>query len=605
MLPAFRQWIGSRVLWLLIAGIGLSCGVRAGSDFHPDSLLGIVNASTHNREQMLKTLHLLVRGYLSENKPDSANTYLLKAMDAGKQSKDPALTGMTWYLQGKLHLSLLDYDRAMMSFIEADKLFKSAGAKKEHGLTEMQFGILLYAQHNFKAAGDYFKSANIILKAENDTLNAVTTQYLLGLSLTELNRFEDAEKVLKESLVMCTRYGFTQRSMESRMGLAELYLKMNRNEESIREAGLALDYYRTVEQEGTSDQSGKARAEFIIGKSAAGLGRFVLAEEMLEKALEHERLARHYDACVRISEALIHVYDYLEKYKKAIAQVQDMLQWKDSLKNSEAEQTMRILEDRQNIQLQNSRIELLTSQKENDKKIRFALIALAVVLLVLAVNSYQKFKLKKDSERKMDELLLNILPSEVAEELKTKGKATSRLFPSVTVMFVDIVDFTKMSERLSPETLVADLHHLFTGFDVISARHKLEKIKTLGDAYLCAGGVPVENETHAFDTIAAAREMLEFIAAYNQEKSQSEQLQVRIGIHSGPVVAGIVGIKKFAFDIWGDTVNIAARMEQSGEPGRINISGTTFSIVQHMVSCSSRGKVSAKNKGEISMYYVV
>lgn len=187
-------------------------------------------------------------------------------------------------------------------------------------------------------------------------------------------------------MMMCARYGFTKRSMENRMGLAELLLKMDRNEESLREAGRALVYYRTIEQEGSADQAGKARAEYITGKAAAGIGRFELAEEMLEQALAHQQLAKDYEACIKISEDLIHLYDYLEKYKKAIAQVQDMMQWKDSLKSSETKQLMRILEDRQNIQLQNSRIELLTAQKENDTKIRFALIALTILLLILAVT---------------------------------------------------------------------------------------------------------------------------------------------------------------------------------------------------------------------------
>ncbi len=602
----FNRLIGYHIIGrVLIVAFLLVRSTSFASGFNSDSLQLLVHHHRNDVEVVVKNLHLLVRGYLSQNKPDSANIFLQQAMVTGSQLEDANLKGMTSYLEGKLYLMLMDYDRAMTCFIEADKVFKKAGLKKEHGLTEMQFGILLYTQQNYKAAVDYFKSSNLLLENGKDTLNAITTKYLLGLTLTELGTFADAERVLKESLMMCTRYGFMQRAMESRMGLAELYLRMNRNEESMHEAGIALDYYGSVEEEGTGNQSGKARAEFIIGKAAAGIGRFDLAEEMLEKALQHEVLAHRYEACIKVSEELIHVYDYLEKYKKAISQVQLMMEWKDSLKKTEAEQTMRMIQDQQNIQMQNARIELLTTQKENDQKIRIALIALAVVLLVLAVSLFQRYKLKKDSERKMDELLLNILPSEVADELKTQGKATSKLYASVTVMFVDIVAFTRMTERLSPERLVADLHHLFTEFDQISARHRLEKIKTLGDAYLCAGGVPVENETHAFDTIAAAREMLSFIQSYNNSKPVDEQIQVRIGIHTGPVVAGIVGIKKFAFDIWGDTVNIAARLEQSGEPGKINISESTYERVKAVHTCESRGKISAKHKGEISMYYVV
>jgi class 3 adenylate cyclase len=578
--------------------------VAQNSQQYKDSLQVAFTASSQNKEVALSTAHVLVRTFLSENRPDLANVYLQKAFVLAKETGDRKMLGMSLYLQGKLHLSILDYDRAMTSFIEADKIFKIEGLRKEHGLAEMQFGILLYAQRNYKAASNYFNSAFVLLRESNDSLNFITTQYLHGLSLIELGDYKEAERVLKEALFMNVKSAFHQREMECRLGLAQLYLKVGKPLESLAETNIALDYYRTAEPEGTSNQTGKARAELLIGKAAIAIGNFKLAEQMLEQALLHEKLGNRYEECVQISEELIHVYDTIGDYKRAMSQVQFMLQLKDSLKKSDAEQTMRVLEDRQNIQLQNSKIELLTSQQENDRIIRLSLIVLTVLLLVLSVTWYQKFKLKKESGKKMDELLLNILPSEVAEELKAKGKATSKSYPSVTVMFVDIVAFTKMSERLSPDKLVADLHYFFSEFDEISARHRLEKIKTLGDAFMCAGGLPVENDTHAFDAVLAAREIINFIHHYNALKPLEEQIQVRIGIHTGPVIAGIVGIHKFAYDIWGDTVNIAARLEQAGEPGKINISESTYQRIRSSVECLSRGKINAKYKGEINMYYV-
>lgn len=570
-----------------------------------DSLLQAYEKAAHRPEEAVTALHGLVRHFLSINKPDSAHVFLMKAFAEGKDVNNPLLKGTSYYLKGKLYLTLMDYDQSMISFIEADKMYKAGGAKKEHALTEMQFGILLYAQQNYKAAADYYSSAHQLLTEVRDTFNSVTSKYLLGLAHVELNEFEKAEQVLREALALSRQYRFAQREMECHNGLAELYLRQNRNEESLQAAQIALNYYMTEEEEGSPDQSGKARSEFIIGKSAAGLGRFELAASMLEKALAHEQLGRRYEACVKISEALIHVYDYMQQYKKAIEQVQYMLQWKDSLKKAESDQTIRILTDRQNIQLQNSKIELLTSQQESDKRIRLSLIAFAVLFLVLAVTWYQKFRDKKASERRVDELLLNILPAEVAGELKSRGSAGTKSYAMVSVMFVDIVAFTKMSERLSPEMLVTQLNTYFTAFDRICQRFHLEKIKTLGDAYMCAGGVPVENTTHAFDIIAAAKEIMAFIEEQNIDRPDEERIQVRIGIHSGPVVAGVVGIRKFAYDIWGDTVNIAARMEQASEPGCINISESTYSMVKGAVACNSRGKINAKYKGEINMYYVV
>jgi class 3 adenylate cyclase len=209
-------------------------------------------------------------------------------------------------------------------------------------------------------------------------------------------------------------------------------------------------------------------------------------------------------------------------------------------------------------------------------------------------------------KREVEKLLLNILPAEVAHELKVTGAATPRYYESVTVLFTDFVAFTKIAEGLSPQKLVAELNNCFLAFDTIIEKHNLEKIKTIGDSYMCAGGIPVPNQSHAVDAILAALEIQEFIREMNESRLANGEApwDVRIGVHTGPVVAGVVGRKKFAYDIWGDTVNIASRMESSGESGRVNISDATFAMVKDWFSCLYRGKVSAKNKGDVDMYFV-
>lgn len=205
-----------------------------------------------------------------------------------------------------------------------------------------------------------------------------------------------------------------------------------------------------------------------------------------------------------------------------------------------------------------------------------------------------------------DELLLNILPEETAEELKTTGTAKARYIEQATVLFTDMKDFTKVSEKLSPEELVAEINEYFTAFDRIVEKYGVEKIKTIGDSYMAAGGLPTVNKTHARDVVQCAIQMLEFIKEQQERKKQEGKVtfDIRIGIHTGPVVAGIVGLKKFAYDIWGDTVNIASRMESSGEVGKVNISRATFEIVKDEFICIYRGKLEAKNKGMIDMYFV-
>ena len=206
-----------------------------------------------------------------------------------------------------------------------------------------------------------------------------------------------------------------------------------------------------------------------------------------------------------------------------------------------------------------------------------------------------------------EDLLLNILPEEVAAELKLKGNAEARNFDEVTVLFTDFKDFTSFSERMTPKELVEEIHTCFKAFDQIIETYGLEKIKTIGDSYMCAGGLPVVNNTNAIDAVKAGLEINQFIQNRQLElaKDGKSTFQIRIGIHTGPVIAGIVGIKKFAYDIWGDTVNTASRMESSGEEGKVNVSGATYEKVKDSFVCIHRGKVQAKGKGEIDMYFVV
>ncbi|HMQ76513.1 MAG TPA: adenylate/guanylate cyclase domain-containing protein [Flavobacteriales bacterium] len=250
----------------------------------------------------------------------------------------------------------------------------------------------------------------------------------------------------------------------------------------------------------------------------------------------------------------------------------------------------------------------------------FTLVALFAGVFLVQRNRISK------ARKRSDELLLNILPEEVAEELKEKGAADAKRIDMATVLFTDFKGFTAYSENLSPEQLVHDLNECFTAFDNIIAKHGLEKIKTIGDAYMAAGGLPTPNTTHATDVIKAALEIRDFIAEGKARMIAAglPYFEIRIGIHTGPVVAGIVGVKKFQYDIWGDTVNTASRMESSGEAGQVNISEATYRAVNGEWSMANggsdhsptpirqspaftftpRGKVQAKGKGEMEMYFV-
>jgi class 3 adenylate cyclase len=218
--------------------------------------------------------------------------------------------------------------------------------------------------------------------------------------------------------------------------------------------------------------------------------------------------------------------------------------------------------------------------------------------IAVAIDNSNLFEQLDDEKKKSDGLLLNILPEEIAVELKKKGKVQSKQYENVTVLFTDFVNFTGISAQMTPTELVQEIHQNFTVFDAIMEKYELEKIKTIGDAYLAVCGLPNETDDHAKRVVKAAIDICKYM------DSHKGKFQIRVGINTGPVVAGIVGVKKYAYDIWGDTVNMASRMESSSEPGKINISASTYELVKDEFACSYRGKINAKNKGEVDMWFV-
>jgi adenylate cyclase len=239
---------------------------------------------------------------------------------------------------------------------------------------------------------------------------------------------------------------------------------------------------------------------------------------------------------------------------------------------------------------------------------RNALLGFAAFGIVFAVVDLRRRRRIKKEHARSEALLLNILPAEVARELKDKGAAQARHFETATILFTDFKGFTQLSEKVTPAELVAELNICFKEFDALMTKYRIEKIKTIGDAYMAAGGLPDPQHGSAADVVRAALEMQEFMKRHKAEREAQGKpyFEMRVGIHSGPVVAGIVGVKKFQYDIWGDTVNTASRMESSGEVGQVNISEATYAVVKNEIDLrfTPRGKVQAKGKGEMEMYFV-
>lgn len=235
------------------------------------------------------------------------------------------------------------------------------------------------------------------------------------------------------------------------------------------------------------------------------------------------------------------------------------------------------------------------------------------VIFFLVLREYRRrvnlilteLELRKERERS-DLLLLNILPRSVAEDLKERGKTEPQVYQSATVMFTDFVGFTRIAERMSPRELIDELDKCFSYFDQVTEKYRLEKLKTIGDSFMCAGGLPRANRTHAIDCCLAALEIRNFMEQMRGIKAAQglDYWELRIGIHTGPLVAGVVGHRKFAYDVWGDTVNTASRLESAGIAGEINISEGTYREVRPFFACEPRGHIAAKNKGTIDMHLV-
>ena len=225
--------------------------------------------------------------------------------------------------------------------------------------------------------------------------------------------------------------------------------------------------------------------------------------------------------------------------------------------------------------------------------------------VVIKSHNVMQEELKKEKERS-DELLLNILPATIADELKETGTVDPRFYSSASIMFSDFTGFTKLSEQMEPKSLIELLNQYFSTFDGIVEKHGLEKLKTIGDSYMCVSGLLAETRGHAIRVCLASLEIQNYMKRMNEkrEKMRMPRWDMRIGIHSGPVIAGVVGARKFTYDIWGDTVNTASLLEQNGEAGRVNISATTYQHVNEMFDIEERGKITSGKKGDIPMYFL-
>lgn len=554
--------------------------------------------------------------------------------------------GIAYYYQGK-YLEALDYYRQSLNFFKEIK--DNVGIANVYS----NMGVVYYEQgDDVKALENYLESLKYA-ELSGDKLRMLTTlnnvggvynnkpathdkalqYYLLALPISEaLGRKvelgaisvnigsiyadkQDHAKAMVYFNKALKVYGNAEGSQNAYNAIGELYNNEKNFDLALQNHIQALTIAK------------KLNNKLSIVNSLIGLGKVYVKKGDFKNAIiyfkEAESPALELSANTQLKdiyEKMSFSYAYSADYRNAFEYQTLFSNIKDTLYNIANDKKLGSLQNDFDLQKKQGEINLLTKVKalnelqiERQKFARNAFAAgLGLVFLIALLifrNYCEKVKTNKilDQQKvQIENLLLNILPSEVAKELQLKGQATPRNYESVSVMFTDFKSFTIHADKMSPQQLVEELNTCFIAFDNIIEKYGLEKIKTIGDSYMCAGGIPTPDKKHAYNIVKASLEIQEYIVLNNKRKFAAglEPWDLRIGVHVGPVVAGVVGRKKYAYDIWGSTVNIASRLESNGEPEQVNISASVYELVKNEFSCSYRGKIYAKNVGEVDMYFV-
>ncbi|MFT6998431.1 MAG: adenylate cyclase [Cryomorphaceae bacterium] len=621
-----------------------------------DSLNQILSKPQADTSRVSSLLELS-KNYARTN-PREARELAFQAMKLAQDSDfKPGLAqahkaaGMSYYFQNNWIDALIQWQSAMEVFEEVRDLA---------GVSNMlnNLGAVYFNEGDDEQALKYYLKSLKMAEQSNDSLRIVSA--LINIGTVHLNKpstHDLAFKYYQRALPISIKLGDSDAIGTCAVNIGEIYL--GRKDSIFLDS--ALYYFETALETYKESATGNlAFALKSIGKVYADRGEFEnairyqtdafnfakgvggrleMAQSLLSlaetyklkgdipKAIEAyktaEELATDIGAVYEMNNAyngLANSYSSVGDFENAYIYKNLFSTLRDTLYNSETEKQLQAATLNYEIEKKQGEITLLQKDKKlkeielnRQKTIRNGTAIFGVLLFILAVGLFNRYRythktnkiIEKEKERS-EELLLNILPHETAEELKLNGKATPKYYQDVTVLFTDFQGFTKIAEQLSPQDLVEELDECFSAFDMIIDKYKLEKIKTIGDSYMCASGLPTKMPDHALEMVKAALEIRDYMLAHHEKRINQghKSWELRIGVHTGPVVSGVVGKNKFAYDIWGDTVNTASRMETSGIAGQVNISGATHDQVKDCFICVHRGKVKAKNKGEVDMYLV-
>jgi len=552
-------------------------------------------------------------------------------------------------MSGKFLEALDNWEKAL-------DLFTAIGDKAGVANILSNEGAIYFNQSDDARALELYLKALKIAEATADTMRMATVLQNIGAVYSnKTSTLNKALEYYQRAYPFCLATGNKEAIGNVEVNIGEIYLDrgddslalayFERSLDAIRGSGssympyplndvgkvyaLRKDYANAIRyHEQAFEIAEKSNNTLYMTQSLTGMADTYLEQGNLPKAIEYyrksvviaEKLSSvNYElknACAGLALSYARSGDYVNAYRYE----SKLTELKDSLYNIDADKKLSGLQFNFDIQKKQSQIDLLTKDKalqdldlKRQKVTKNALIAGLILVFIIAFIIYRDYRTKIRTNKLLDSqkaqiegLLLNILPVEVAKELQTSGKAEPRYYENVSVLFTDFKSFSMIAETLTPQEIVSELNACFNAFDEIIGKYQLEKIKTIGDSYMCAGGIPTSDDSHPVRIIEASLEIQQFIRLRNEKKiALGEQpWDLRVGINVGPVVAGVVGRKKYAYDIWGSTVNIASRMESNGEPGKVNISAAAYERIKDTYNCTYRGKIFAKNIGEVDMYFV-
>ena len=498
---------------------------------------------------------------------NKALEYYFKSIDAALKANFVTGEGMSYTSIADVYSNLNNSKNAALYYEKSIQILRKTSDSNSLALALLNAGDEYSKNLKFRLALNYFKEAGTIFKKEKYQIGIAYTLGNTGIVYAKQGKDDLAIKYITTTIVMLEKQEDYYGISDYLSSMADIYYNRNDWNTALNYATRSLDL---AQKQGLKDQV--RRSSLLLSELYQKLGN--------------------------IPES----YTY---YKKHIV-------YRDSINNLETIEKMADLRINFEVSRKQTEVDLMHQQKRNERIITIAAVLSLVLMIFIAVGLFRRYRFIQktniiiEAERKRsDDLLLNILPEETAFELKHSGKVKAKRFESVTVLFTDFEGFTQYAENLDPEKLVESIDYYFSKFDAIIEKYQLEKIKTSGDSYMCAGGLPFETTDHPLKILPAAKEILDFVdQSFIDNPLHQTRFKIRIGINTGPVVAGVVGTKKFAYDIWGDTVNIASRMESNSIPGRINISENTYQCIKDSFDCEYRGEVDVKNRGMMKMYFV-